>query len=44
MLFETLVFTIHPKTYKNYLTIKKLKYKLLSGMINLNYQMDNISY
>ena len=36
LLHEILVFTIHGKAYENHTTIKKLKYQLLSGMINLN--------
>ena len=44
LLYQTLVFITHGKTWKAYIITTNLKYQLQHGMINLNYQMDHILY
>ena len=38
------IYYTHGKTYKTHITIKNLKYLFQHGMMNLNYQMDEILY
>ena len=44
LLYQTLVFIAHGKTEKAYIIITNLRYQPQHGMINLNYQMDDIMY
>ena len=44
LLYQTLIFIAHGKTEKAYTIIINLKYQPKHGMINLNYQMDDIMY